>query len=248
MFWGDYARDTGHLNATMHGAYLMLIKHYWCSGEPLPDDDDVLWRIACCDSKAEWRKIRRTVGKFFQIGDGLWRHGRIDAELDKARENVEKRSKAGAKGAQSRWQSDANANGNRTETASRPQWQNDGTSTPSSNEERETRARARDPAPLRTAIPPDFWPAPEILMWAALQKITDAELAKHVETFIAHYRHTGELSADWDAAFKKWLIRSPQFDRERPGGGKTGGDRPRPGSPLDAASRVIARRQGAAGL
>lgn len=122
------------------------------------------------------------------------------------------------------------------------------TETEQKEEERETRARARDPAPLRTAIPPDFWPAPEVLMWAALQKITDAELAKHVETFIAHYRHTGELSADWNAAFKKWLIRSPQFDRERPGGWKTGGDRPRPGSPLDAASRVIARRQGAAGL
>lgn len=58
MFWGDYARDTGHLNNSGHGAYLMLIKHYWASAAPLPDDDTQLWRIACCDSIAAWRKLR----------------------------------------------------------------------------------------------------------------------------------------------------------------------------------------------
>ena len=48
IFWGDYARETGHLNNAEHGAYLMLIKHYWCTGGPLPDNNAELARLACC--------------------------------------------------------------------------------------------------------------------------------------------------------------------------------------------------------
>ncbi len=84
MYWGDYARDTGHLNANGHGAYLMLIKHYWCTGEPLHNDDDELWRIACCDSKDEWLAIRARVVRLFRMDGVMLRHKRIDAELHRA--------------------------------------------------------------------------------------------------------------------------------------------------------------------
>jgi len=109
MFWGDYARDTGHLSNAGHGAYLMLIKHYWCSARPLPDDDAQLWRIACCDSIGAWKKLRAAIEPFFHIGDGLWRHNRIDRELIKAAERYEKRAKAGKKGNETRWGKDGNA-------------------------------------------------------------------------------------------------------------------------------------------
>lgn len=132
MFWGDYARDTGHLNAAGHGAYLMLIKHYWCTGKPLADDDDELWRIACCDSKREWLKLRPKVVRLFRTDGGVLRHKRVEEELAKAESNVNKRAEAGRKGAQSRWQTDANANGNRNGNAmAEPpvrHRQNDGTS------------------------------------------------------------------------------------------------------------------------
>ena len=29
---GDYLKDTTHLDATLHGAYLLLIMHYWAKG------------------------------------------------------------------------------------------------------------------------------------------------------------------------------------------------------------------------
>lgn len=103
MFWGDYARDTGHLNNAGHGAYLMLIKHYWCSARPLPDDDAQLWRIACCDSLGAWKKLRSVIEPFFHVAGGLWRHNRIDRELVKAAERYEKRSKAGRDGGNEKW-------------------------------------------------------------------------------------------------------------------------------------------------
>jgi uncharacterized protein YdaU (DUF1376 family) len=80
IYWGDYAKDTGHLGAVHHGAYLMLIKHYWTHAGPLPADDNQLWRIACTDSLAHWRKIRAVVLAFFEEREGRLHHGRIDAE------------------------------------------------------------------------------------------------------------------------------------------------------------------------
>lgn len=90
LYWGDYMRDTGHLSALGHGAYLMLIKHYWCTGEPLNDDDDELWRIACCDSKDEWLALRPKIIRLFRPSDGLLRHKRVDEELAKAVDQIER--------------------------------------------------------------------------------------------------------------------------------------------------------------
>ena len=106
MYWGDYARDTGHLNATGHGAYLMLIKHYWSTGNPLSDDDDELWRIACCDSKKEWMKLRPKIARLFVQDGGKLRHKRIEMELSKASAITDAKAKAGKKGAETRWQKD----------------------------------------------------------------------------------------------------------------------------------------------
>lgn len=90
---GDFLRDTGHLRAAGKGAYLMLLFHHWSTGS-LPDDDDQLAAIACM-SPAEWRKARPIIEKFFQSG---WHHGRVEEDLEKAKQSYEKRAKAGEKG------------------------------------------------------------------------------------------------------------------------------------------------------
>jgi len=95
IYWGDYDKDTGDLGALEHGAYLMLIKHYWCKAAPLPMDHVKLARIACC-TPAEWSRIKGTVLGFFEEGESVYRHGRIDRELEKAQSKYEKRSNARA--------------------------------------------------------------------------------------------------------------------------------------------------------
>ena len=104
MYWDDYARDTAHFSVSHHGAYLMLIKHYWCTGTPLPDDDAQLARLAICDGVAHWRKLKPLIEPMFVVGDGMWRHKRIDQELAKAAELITSKSKAGKEGARRRWQ------------------------------------------------------------------------------------------------------------------------------------------------
>ena len=38
MYWGDYLRDTRDLTTLQHGAYVLLIAHYWQHGG-LPTDE-----------------------------------------------------------------------------------------------------------------------------------------------------------------------------------------------------------------
>lgn len=86
LYIADYRADTAHLNAAQHGAYLLLIMHYWQTGA-LPQDDAPLARIACM-TPAEWRKARPIIAPFFQDG---WKHKRIDGELARASEISSKR-------------------------------------------------------------------------------------------------------------------------------------------------------------
>ena len=85
----DYLADTGHLNAAEHGAYLMLIMHYWQNGS-LPADERLLARLARM-SKDEWAESRDVLAMLFGPN---WTHKRIDTELAKADEIIEKRRNA----------------------------------------------------------------------------------------------------------------------------------------------------------
>lgn len=87
LYVAEYRHDTAHLSAAEHGAYLLLIMHYWTTGG-LPDDDRQLARITSMTA-AEWRRSRPTVQAFFQDG---WKHKRIDRELAKAADISSKRS------------------------------------------------------------------------------------------------------------------------------------------------------------
>lgn len=104
FYIGDYRRDTPHLSAAQHGAYLLLIFYYWQQGS-LPDDDEQLARIASM-TPAEWKKNRPVIRAFFKDG---WRHDRINVEIQNAVEQYEKRSKAGIKGNEKRWGTYRNA-------------------------------------------------------------------------------------------------------------------------------------------
>ncbi len=93
LYVGDYLGDTGHLTTAQHGAYLLLMMHYWRKGE-LPDDDRQLSKITKLPLKT-WCEYRPTLQDFFHSG---WRHKRIDAELERMLRVSEKRAIAGQKG------------------------------------------------------------------------------------------------------------------------------------------------------
>jgi len=93
LYVAEYLADTGHLSTTQHGAYLLLLMHYWRKRE-LPDDDKQLAAIAKLPLRI-WLDIKPTIQAFFFEG---WRNKRVEAELQRRSEVSEKRAAAGAKG------------------------------------------------------------------------------------------------------------------------------------------------------
>ncbi len=93
LYVGDYLGDTGHLTTAQHGAYLLLMMHYWRKGE-LPDDDRQLSKIAKLPLRT-WCEYRPTLQDFFYDG---WKHKRIDAELARMLQVSQRRAIAGQKG------------------------------------------------------------------------------------------------------------------------------------------------------
>jgi uncharacterized protein YdaU (DUF1376 family) len=103
LYVGDYLKDTQHLTAEQHGAYLLLLFACWSMAK-IPNDDEKLMAITRCESMAKWRNIRKTLEPFFKISQGFWHQKRIKKELKKSTQTHNHRSAAGQKGAATRWQ------------------------------------------------------------------------------------------------------------------------------------------------
>jgi uncharacterized protein YdaU (DUF1376 family) len=105
---GDYHRDTMHLSTLQHGAYCLLIDAYWINQGPLPDNDQQFANITKM-SLSDWSAIRSVISKFFtQEGSELskcpvWRHKRVEIEIEKARKQKDAKSLAAKNTNLKRW-------------------------------------------------------------------------------------------------------------------------------------------------
>lgn len=82
---GDYGRSTGHLSLQDHGAYTLLLDHYYSSRSPLPADLKSARRICGAISKSETKSVQKVIEKFFPMDpkDGLRHNKRCDEEIAK---------------------------------------------------------------------------------------------------------------------------------------------------------------------
>jgi uncharacterized protein YdaU (DUF1376 family) len=93
----DYLGDTMHLTTVQHGAYLLLLLACWKAGGALEDDEAQLSAITRL-SLQDWKKNAPVLRRFFAEANGQLEHGRVIAELSRAKELSEKRSTIGKKG------------------------------------------------------------------------------------------------------------------------------------------------------
>jgi uncharacterized protein YdaU (DUF1376 family) len=102
LWIGAYLADTMKLTTLQHGAYLLLLIAYWRERKALADDDEELRAITKLD-RAEWKKVRPVLAKFFRVGDGVWWHKRVEAEIAQADERAKKAAEKAGRAAQARW-------------------------------------------------------------------------------------------------------------------------------------------------
>lgn len=107
LYIADYLADTSRLTTEQHGAYLLLLIDYWRNG-PLPDDNAVLAQITRMSPDA-WGNARSTLQAFFKQESNKWVHGRVEAELLKAKHNSETNSRRAKAAAKARWDTESNA-------------------------------------------------------------------------------------------------------------------------------------------
>ena len=97
---GDYVKKTSELTLTEHGAYTVLLDHYYATKQPLAEDMKTLFRLCRAQDKRDRKAVEFVATKFFAVGpDGLRHNKRADQELAKMTE----RSNAAADAAEKRW-------------------------------------------------------------------------------------------------------------------------------------------------
>lgn len=101
-FVGDYLRDTPHLMAEEHGAYLMILGALWNMNGSLPADPDRLCSIAKVPP-SRWPQVWPVIEPFFAVENGRVTQKRLTAELERAREHQAKASERGRQLAEKRW-------------------------------------------------------------------------------------------------------------------------------------------------
>lgn len=188
----NYLADTGHLTAAEHGAYLMLIMHYWREGS-LPEDEQIIARISRL-SKAQWAESRPILAALFKEG---WKHKRIDEELAKADDIIDKRKRA-ALGRHSKSKADAGAQhvqSKSTDTRVPPRTYNQ-----DQKEEPNGSSKKRG-----CRLPNDFVPD---AAWAVANgldvSLYELERAKFCDYWASQPGAKG-VKLDWQATWRNWV-------------------------------------------
>ena len=65
-FIGDYARDTGDLTLAEHGAYRVMLDHFYGTSRPLPSEKKALYRLVRAESDHEKRAVDRVSVRFWR--------------------------------------------------------------------------------------------------------------------------------------------------------------------------------------
>ena len=96
--WGKYKRKTAHLRMLEHGAYTLLQAEYYDTQAPLVANVQQLLFICRATTEAEQQAVQQVLDEFFVLEDDGFHHPRIDEEIARANQLIEKRRDAGHKG------------------------------------------------------------------------------------------------------------------------------------------------------
>ena len=168
FYYGDYAVDTRDLSLAQHGAYRLLLDHYYAITGALPCELPQLWRLTGAVTEEEKAAVSFVVERFFVNGNNRLHNKRADVEIRKQADFLAEQSRKGKLSANVRW-------GNRSVTepitepitegiterqpdCNLPQPQTITTTTTTNHKPQKTKTQRKDPLDLPPELP-DWIPA-----------------------------------------------------------------------------------------
>lgn len=217
LYVADYLADTGHLSTLEHGAYMLLIMHYWQNGG-LPEDERRIARI-CRMSPAEWSESRDAIADLF---DDCWRHERIDAELARA-QDVSSKRRAAAEQRHVKSNANAPAIAEQKHTQSQSHTQQEKEAPIGASKKRASRL------PADWQIPDDWL---EEAIAAGLSRQSALSEATRMHNWSLSDRNGAKL--DWRATWRNWFDRAARTTYARHATAPPPSDRERLNAALDS--------------
>jgi uncharacterized protein YdaU (DUF1376 family) len=102
---GDMQADTMALSCMEQGVYDRLLDHMYATEKPIPLNSDRAALICRAITLEEKAAVQYVLDAYFDRQSDGWHHKRVEKEIAISHQ----RSKAGATGAQARWQSEDDA-------------------------------------------------------------------------------------------------------------------------------------------
>lgn len=207
---GDYARHTGTLTCSDHGAYRQLLDHLYSTEKPLPLDLGECCVIARAFSVAERASVKKVLERHFIKTERGYTHPRVEEEIAAYHARAEHNRIVGASGGRPRGKAsgldgDERQNPEKTRTVSRPK-----PKSPQNGNPEETLANNQEPYTpslrsgvsgarrARVPLPDGFSVSDRVRAWA--EKRGFDRLDEHLEAFRFTAQKHAYAYADWDAA------------------------------------------------
>jgi len=205
-YTGDYSRDTAHLTMTEHGAFNLMLDHYYATETPLPESINQIYRITGAFTPDEQAAAQAVLKQYFKHTPGIgYRNSKADSVI--AEQNA-KRAKAvtkATKAAEDRWNrvKDASSNASSTTQAMHNQCHPEPEPEPEPNAEQEARKKE-----IEAVKPPRI-----CFSKPSKQEVKDyiIEIRAKVDAgaFYDHYESNGWMVGkvkmkDWKATVRKW--------------------------------------------
>jgi uncharacterized protein YdaU (DUF1376 family) len=210
----DYDADTMHLTAAEDGMYSRLLRFYYKTRLPLPDNDKALAAIARV-SADEWAESRDTIRAFFQPRAGKLRHKRCDQELDVEDKRARTRSERASKAANAR-----HNNINDLDATSMPQAQTvhdtimlgDATR-PDQTRQKEEATTVASKKSRKTQFPADWIPDEGDRNHASQRGYDQQWIDEQALACRDYHRGKGTVFSDLSAAWRTWVRNYERFNR-----------------------------------
>lgn len=196
FYFGDYTKKTSSLTLEQHGAYLMLMKEYWNTGEPLPKDRLKLYRSCGAFSQSEQQSVDYILENYFIEQENNFFHERIDFEINQALDNKRKKSEAGKKGMQQRYNRVTNNDTNSVIT-----------------ELQQSYNPSPSPSPTSKNILLEQWENKngelnilDFKDWITQKKFDEVKVKKELELFRNQCQAKGYKYSSFKKAFQNWCL------------------------------------------